>query len=237
MSYDSTKGSVYLFGGFDGNPRSEMWEYTGTNARWNLRSSSGPGPRLRHAMVYDPVRDVTLMFGGQDTSSVDGVFSNDFWQWEATPRRWTQITAPPPPARYLHAMAFDTTRGVALLFGGLAVGYGYVGDTWAWDGTAWTQQASNPEPSPRARTRWPSTGARGMAVLFGGYDGTFNRETWEWDGSQWAERAASFIVPRAPALGTRGFLVIQDGQHALEALRFQLGADSSGLRASWSSSR
>jgi hypothetical protein len=39
-------------------------------------------------------------------------------------------------------------------------------------------------------------GARGVAVLFGGYDGEYDGETWEWDGQRWTLRAETGPSPR-----------------------------------------
>jgi hypothetical protein len=230
LVYDSVRGSLFLFGGFKGTTDGETWEYTGTNGRWFLRSATGgPSGRLRHAMVFDSVRNVSLVFGGQDTDAADGVFSNDLWQWESQPRRWTQLPSAPPPSRYLHGMVFDSARGVALLFGGLELGYAYGADTWAWDGTAWTQESTPTEPSPRAAHAMAFDSTRNVAVLFGGFDGTFNRETWEWDGTQWAQREATFATPRLPVSLGRGFLILEHGDH-VRSQPFELNAAPSGLR-------
>src|SRR3990170_3875203 len=45
-----------------------------------------------------------------------------------------------PTGRYGHAMAYDTARGVTVLFGGYGQG-GELRETWEWDGNAWTVRA------------------------------------------------------------------------------------------------
>jgi len=236
MAYDSVSGKIFLFGGFHPTPDNDTWEYTGSTGRWAARAFSGPGVRGRHAMVYDAARNVTLLFGGQDVETSDGPFANDLWQWEAIPRRWTRIAATGPTARYLHAMTFDVTRGVVLLFGGFQADYTYVGDTWSWDGTAWTQLPAAPEPSPRASHTMDFDSGRGVAVLFGGYDGAINRETWEWDGSQWTERDAVFTSALLPDLGARGFVLVEDDSGGIRSASFQLHAGAGGLQAEWTGS-
>src|SRR5262249_14747930 len=158
----------------------------------------------------------------------DGVFSNDLWQWEAQPRRWTKLTAVgPPPSRYLHAMVYDSARNVALLFGGLELGYAYGSDTWVWDGTAWTQEPTTTAPSPRAAHAMSFDSAHNVAVLFGGFGGTFNQETWEWDGAAWSQRDATFATPRLPSVSKHGFLVLErDG--GASAFEFEVHADVDG---------
>src|SRR5262249_40323002 len=107
MAFDSARGVVVLFGGFNPTRNHRIWEYTGSAGRWNLRASVSidlPSPRGRHTMVFDPVHNVTLLFGGQDSDRADGAFANDLWQWEGGPKRWTKLDATGPSARYLHAM-------------------------------------------------------------------------------------------------------------------------------------
>ena len=58
----------------------------------------------------------------------------------------------PPGARTGHAMAYDSARGVTVLFGGefydsQSMSYELLGDTWEWDGVIWTVRiASGPAP-------------------------------------------------------------------------------------------
>ncbi len=52
---------------------------------------------------------------------------------------WQQLTpAQSPPERYYPAMAYDPASGKVVLFGGFG-GTSYLGDTWTFDGTTWTQ--------------------------------------------------------------------------------------------------
>jgi len=229
MAFDSTRNTVLLFGGrARTEPTSpsllnnEMWEYDGTTARWNQRGSTGPAARSRHALAYDSVRNLTVLFGGQDEGGEDGAFNAETWEWNGTTRRWTQLTVSGPSARTLHAMAFDSVRGVTLLFGGYRDGYH--ADTWAWDGTAWTQLADE-EPSPRAAHALAYDSTRDRTVLFGGFDGSFPRDTWEWDGSAWAQREAQFVTPRAPGVLGRGFLLLE-GAGQTSSLRIELRSDA-----------
>jgi hypothetical protein len=73
-------------------------------------------------------------------------------------------------------MAYDSARGVIVLFGGLNSS-GYNGETWEWNGTAWTQRIVR-GPSPREGHAMAYDAARRVTVLFGGRDGAYNGETW-----------------------------------------------------------
>ena len=56
---------------------------------------------------------MTVLFGG--------AFADDTtWQWDGS--AWTVVTTAGPSERSDHAMAYDSARGVTVLFGGDAVG-------------------------------------------------------------------------------------------------------------------
>jgi hypothetical protein len=80
-------------------------------------------------------------------------------------------------------MAYDSARGVTVLFGGYGIG-GYQSDTWEWNGSTWTLRAST-GPSKRQEAAMVYDEARGVTVLFGGLRSDFTTldDTWEWDGS------------------------------------------------------
>lgn len=54
-----------------------------------------------------------------------------------------------PPARAFAAAAYDEATHQVVLFGGVGQSGAALGDTWTWDGSAWTQQ--HPAVSPPAR--------------------------------------------------------------------------------------
>jgi len=98
-----------------------------------------------------------------------------------------------PEYRYDHAMAYDSTRQVVLLFGG-GNGQRIFGDTWAWDGTSW-QSLTDGQPSPRAQHAMAFDVARNRVVLFGGVFGAnLYDDTWEWAGG-WRQVAAAASPP------------------------------------------
>jgi hypothetical protein len=180
MVYDSARGCVVLFGGFNGTTRlGDTWEWDGTT--WTERATTGPTPRvLGPGMAYDSTRQRTVLFGG-----FDGAYRNDTWEWNGT--SWTQRLVTGPTARNGHAMAFDSQRGRIVLFGG----GGGAADTWEWDGSVWTQRLVN-GPSGRGGHTMVYDSTRGRVVLFGGrYGSAYRSDTWEWDGTDWTQVATS----------------------------------------------
>ncbi|BCM88644.1 hypothetical protein IAD21_00485 [Abditibacteriota bacterium] len=193
MAYDSARGVTVLFGG-NGNPQvlNDTWEWNGTT--WTQKTLNGatgsPPARQTHSMVYDSARGVSVLFGGSDGNNNN---FNDTWEWNGT--TWTQKTlngaAGNPPARQGGAMAYDSARGVTVLFGGSDANLNNFNDTWEWNGTAWTQRTSNgasSAPPARATHAMSYDSTRGVSVLFGGYGAGFLNDTWEWNGTTWTQK-------------------------------------------------
>ncbi|MEW5987535.1 MAG: kelch repeat-containing protein [Chloroflexota bacterium] len=93
-----------------------------------------------------------------------------------------------PPPRASQAMAYDTARGVAVLFGGADDTFSY-DDTWQWSSSTleWTQATPAHHPSARWGHAMAYDEARGVVVLFGGISGTHLNDTWIFDGTDWSE--------------------------------------------------
>ena len=95
---------------------------------------------------------------------------------------WTKFKAEnSPPARFDHALAFDSDKQQLILFGGRASG-DIFGDTWIYDlqANAWHEIKT---PGPSARFGFASAyDAKTKAVyLFGGQKSDFYNDTWKFD--------------------------------------------------------
>jgi len=114
-----------------------------------------------------------------------------------TAPNWTrQIPQNFPPERTGHAMAYDSTHGQVVMFGG-GIGPEFLNDTWVWDGSNWAQKSPQTSPSPRFYPAMAYDAAHGQVVLFGGtgprtgaasYGPALN-DTWVWDGSNWTQKS------------------------------------------------
>ena len=83
-------------------------------------------------------------------------------------------------------MAFDAATGTTILFGG-ADNTSTFGDTWSWNGTAWTQLSPATSPPARDLASMAYDASLGKIVLFGGFDGTTDlNDTWTWNRTTWA---------------------------------------------------
>ena len=188
MAYDSARGKVVMFGGYDASSThlNDTWEFDGVNWAEVTPSGSSPSVRNSHAMAYDSARGkIVLSFGSQSVPTSNGNLLVDTWEWDGA--RWTEIlTATPPPARNLHAMAYDRARQVVVMFGGQ--GSAALGDTWEFDGVDWTQVASS-GPGLRYAHAMAYDRARQVVVMFGGVQtgSDYKSDTWEFDGANWTD--------------------------------------------------
>jgi len=230
MVYDSSRQRLILFSGFSGMTgagtfggyENATWELTSSG--WVVRALTGPAPRAGHVMCYVPSpTNRTLLFGGSNRPNlqVPTTRFSDTWEWNATNSTWTQLNVVGPSARDFAAMAFDSTRRVGVLFGGLSVIVGNASDTWEWnaDARTWTQ-ISIPGPSPRHNTSLVFDSARNVCVLFGGSTGLSVSDTWQYSGvsgGAWSRLITPAAPPRRDSQGMvydsfRGRVVLFGGQ-------------------------
>jgi len=141
MADDVPRGRVILFGGSSGRGQSfdgglqDTWTWDG--ATWTrLSPSTSPPLRAEAAMAYDAAHQSVVLFGG--VSGRQGTLVNDTWIWDGS--RWARgDTAAAPPPREAAAMVYSAEAQAVVLCCGLATSLGTVqGDTWLWDGHAWT---------------------------------------------------------------------------------------------------
>jgi len=221
--YIPDRGSILIFGGeFSQNVSSKAipkvfadpWEWNGKG--WKELPDFGPAPRRLSSLAYDTARKRLVLFGGSDRPVLlnpktpkDNLAEPDPRTWEWDGRGWAVCATNGPRARYGHSMVFDAGRGRVVLFGG---GYDeltkgkdpqpitrYLGDTWEWDGQAWTQ-VSDIGPQPRTMHSMAYDCDRGRIVLFAGEISmdpdksmaeNIPNHTWEWDGNGWMQVANS----------------------------------------------
>ncbi len=139
MAYDSRRGRVVMFGGrgSDGHEYgdyqfNDTWEWDGT--RWYFRTTNGPPATFNHHMGYDPIRGVTVLYGGF------GANPTIVWEWDGT--QWTAISPTNGPTSYYQEDAspvFDTY--LATVFLGPSFDGFYPRYYWTWDGHDWHPRA------------------------------------------------------------------------------------------------
>jgi hypothetical protein len=184
--YDSRRNRFVAFGGSaaPGWPHGDTWELDGES--WKRVATLSPPARQAHAMVYDERRGQTVVFGGMGPGEPGRPPPALGDTWEFDGKSWTERRVTGPGARHGAGVAYDSKRGMVILFGGLT-SEGFKGDTWSWNGVEWRKLAES-GPEPRGMGYLAYDQHRDRVVLFGGRkgwpDGDLN-DTWEWDGAGW----------------------------------------------------
>jgi hypothetical protein len=155
-AFDTGRGKLVLFGGntCGGNcPDASTWEYDSALG-WTPSTplTNAPKPRMQHGMTYDPIRKVTLLFGGFGSS---GNASAELWQWDGLD--WTLLNDGIAPATAPAVLAFDSIRGVTVLYGNTG------GRVYEWDSKAWSV-FNPPAPKPIAADGMIFDPVRGRTV-------------------------------------------------------------------------
>lgn len=158
-----------------------------------------------------------VMFGGRGRSGEQAVMYGQTWlrkdgMWQ---RIFADIDGPPP--RDSAALAWDSARGVVVMFGGRGADGSALGDTWELGVDGWKQRADGPAG------RWAGSlvydPRRAVCVLVGGKsvnDFGFEEitdDTWEWNGTDWTASGSGPAV-YGSAAGydeERGCLVVAGG--------------------------
>jgi len=95
-----------------------------------------------------------------------------------------------PGPRSMSAVAYDTKRNRAVLFGGITGWNGkewvYDTSTWEWDGKDWQEIKTSVAPAGRILHAMAYDQKLGKVILYGGQNASGNlADLWEWDGIAW----------------------------------------------------
>lgn len=122
------RGCLVLFGGYDGSRgryHDDTWELDASG--WRSAPLPGPGPSARSSMgaVYDPDRELLVLYGGKDGATIFGE------TWTLDRDGWARGAESPDamaPRVYM-GMAHDAERGSIVVFGGFDF-HLMMGDAW-----------------------------------------------------------------------------------------------------------
>ena len=137
MVYDSENKVVVLFGGYAyGFMLNDTWIYNVTNNTWvNMKPSNAPSPRYNHAMAYDPINKVVVLYGGSSNGG-------ETWTYSVNNNKWTNKNPPPPTpgTKSSHDMVYDPVKKEVVLIHSTSM--------WAYSvsGNVWTSR--NPSNAP-----------------------------------------------------------------------------------------
>jgi hypothetical protein len=204
--YDPVRDRMVVFGGWhSGNNLNDVWELSlaGTPT-WTELTPGGTPPSVRRypGVIYDPVRDRMVVFGG----FTGDVYMDDVWELSlaGTPT-WTELTpsGTPPHARYRQSAIYDPVRDRMVVFAGWCSGTNF-NDVWALslaDTPAWMELA--PGGTPPIGRYSPSAiydPVRDRMVVFGGVEDGILNDVWALSLAHtlaWTELAPGGPPPRA----------------------------------------
>lgn len=190
LIYDAAQRRVVALGtGHDGWT---AWAWDGVD--WTEEPPAAAPPRglTEYAIAYDVIRNKAVLFGGGLVTSVNTLdWQRSTWEWDGT--TWEQVTTQTvPPERGGHAMAYDSRRGVVVMYGG-ENNLGVPDDVWEYDGNDWTRHQSASFPAPNLFAgAMVFDAAHGAVAMIGGFSAS--PDLWEWDGTEW-KRYRSLSTP------------------------------------------
>lgn len=197
-------------------------------------SSSGnngvtPPPTVSASGAYDAADGYVLMFGGWA-----GGGSTLSTTWVFTRGNWSELTVVggiAPPARFQAQMAYDTSDGYVVLFGGCADPncHRILSDTWSFTHGQWTNLTSRQSSAPPGRDRGMMAydGVDGYVLLFGGEQPNRSavlNDAWSFHAGLWASIAPTRAGAPIPT-ARMGAAMVYDAARNLTVL---FGGVSSG---------
>lgn len=148
MVWDDTRKQIVLFGGHNNLAEFESFDGTWIYERggWTERFPFFvPHRRYAHTMAYDSANKRVLMYGGKHGTLE---YTDQVYAWNG--RDWKLLAKGGPGNRAFLASAFDSDRGVLVMFGGEYLGR--FNDTWELRGNTWKKlNVKAPLPARRER--------------------------------------------------------------------------------------
>ena len=194
MLYDTQHKQIMLLSASSESGFEEVWSWNGSE--WKLSSVTGPPARETGAAVYDTLRNRIVLFGGIGIKSQEDRLGD---LWESNGKRWEQSTgATNNGTRDHHYIAFDESRGRAVVYGGQPTDRSWLTDTSEWDGSKWVKINST-SPGGRVHFAMVYDSWRKRVLLFGGFDEAFkaHNDLWSWDGKKWEKLSEGGPAPRS----------------------------------------
>jgi hypothetical protein len=135
--YDPQNDSILVYGGLHhGSPTDDTWQYSPSDNAWTHicgqpRQPCGPPPLNGEGLVYDPLLDRVVLFGGTGRA---GYLNGDTWLYNPGTFRWKKLkTTSHPPEQKFPVFDYIPRLQRVVLIGAERGG----AHTWAFDGGDW----------------------------------------------------------------------------------------------------
>jgi len=190
FEFDNINKEFLVFGLYPNyNQAGETWLYDPTEDLWikpypldEPLSYDNMNPNVinPHTSIFDSVSGEILLFGGSP--------GNENWGYNISRNTWTNRTpTSTPPIRLWHAMALDSSKNEAVLFGGYSPDGSYLNDTWILNlsTNSWTNRTPMYSPPGRSNSSMAFDSVNGVIILFGGLTTSgIKNDTWIYDPGQ-----------------------------------------------------
>ena len=191
-AYDASTKQLVLFEAHvvgSNGAGAQTWSWNGYG--WvQLRPATTPAVPVNVEwvdMAYDAgTGQIILYMAGFGQAGNAPAFESITWAWNGSD--WQQLvvgTAGTSP-QAVGPMAYDQATGQLLLLSAPLSATG-PGQTWTWNGTAWTVVGTTPKNDEASMAYDASSG---QMLLYAGAPFSGAGSTWSWDGSTWTEVAA-----------------------------------------------
>lgn len=143
-----------------------------------LSPATSPEPRSDHAMAYDPVRDVVVLYGGADNVTI----FKDTWEWDGV--TWAEIVTADSPGDsgdWVGPMTYDEDLGAIVM--ALVSDTLNLQETWSYDGVNWTKLTTTGLPPQIDFPGFVYYPDINRCVLFGGQTGGCSTDTYLFNGA------------------------------------------------------
>ncbi len=149
-------------------------------------TTTNPGQRTGHQMVYNPVAEELILYGG-NRGSADLSPLNSIWKFIINRGEWVEIIPESyPVARYNHRMVYLPKNNSILLYGGTSpTTYERLSDIWIYnlETDMWTELSPPTTPDARSDPGMIYDSLHDRILIFGGYgyDDIKRNDLWEFN--------------------------------------------------------
>lgn len=241
---DVANNRMVLFGGIlDGVLENRIWQLNlgSPVATWSEVvpvTPNRPAPRRSANMVYDPIGNRMLMYGGY-LGSTYGSITNELWQLDLAlgSEAWTKLmVGAGPPGLADCSIVYDPVTSSAIVFGGQLASGAPSNGLWRLSlagPMVWSQSLASGAPSARLGHSAVYDALGGRMVVFGGYAGSISGlgDMYSYDV---AANTWSVLAVGGPAPGQRWFhSAVYDPTPGSERMILFGGLSSMGLGDCW----
>jgi len=171
--YDDVLEALIIFGGYTlyNQLIDDTWCFYTQNNTWvEVNATNSPTARYGHHMIYDPVNQVSLMFGGHNLVKFD-----EMWQLNSSNFEWKVLNLTNKPrARYWHNMVYNEDEEQVTIIGGRNDPYReYLSNIWNFDIhlKEWEEIQNEVNPPRREMSSMVYHAQSKVIILFGGIEG------------------------------------------------------------------